>query len=366
MRASRAVAAAAGAALAVLTSAPPATAAPVACGDTLSGDVVLTADLVCTGTLGLRLTDGTTLDLAGHRVVGAGVGTGIAVPPDGEVTVRHGVVAGWDEGVAPDWENPTAQSGLLMLDDLTLRDNQHGVRAVGLLGRMPQIEVSASRFVGNDVGIDTLQAQGVAVSSSRFTGNRYGLYVTSGMSSVEVVGSVLAHNTTALGCSDGGGCALVDSTLRDNGTGVQVDAAGGAELRGSTLARNGVGAGCNHADLRLEDDDVRDNGTGVRTYNCSGSVVGSTFLRNDVGLRGDHDAEWIEGPALQGNTFRRNGDGVLLRSELSTLEGNTAIRNERWGIYAPLSIDLGGNTARGNGNEPQCVGVVCADAGPVS
>lgn len=31
-----------------------------------------------------------------------------------------------------------------------------------------------------------------------------------------------------------------------------------------------------------------------------------------------------------------------------------------WGIHVPGAVDLGGNRASGNGNQPQCVGVVCA------
>ena len=53
--------------------------------------------------------------------------------------------------------------------------------------------------------------------------------------------------------------------------------------------------------------------------------------------------------------------GVLLPSAAGvSLGGNHADRNSRWGINAPGATDLGGNTATGNGNEPQCVGVTCA------
>ena len=42
-----------------------------------------------------------------------------------------------------------------------------------------------------------------------------------------------------------------------------------------------------------------------------------------------------------------------------SIGGNSARNNTGWGINAPGATDLGGNTARHNGNEPQCVGVVC-------
>ena len=366
MRTSRELVVAAGAALAALVPAAPAAAAPPACGDTVSGTVVLTADLVCSGT-GLVLTDGTTLDLAGHRVVGDGDGafTGLLVPPDGDVTVRGGVVTGWEEGVASAWENPTAEVGHLLLDGMTLRDNAYGVRVIGLVGSPPEVEVTSSRFTGNGTGVAAIQAQPVSVTSSRFVENATGAYVSSGRSVVTVLDSVFAHNGSALGCTDGGGCEVVDSTLRDNGTGVSVTDLAGATLRGTTLARNGRGVDCNRSGLHLEDDDLRDNDTGARLYNCGGAVVASTFLRNDVGLSAQNPDEPVE-LAVRGSTFRRNGDGLLVLSGPSALEGSTAIRNERWGIHAPGATDLGGNTARGNGNEPQCVGVACGDAGPAS
>lgn len=64
----------------------------------------------------------------------------------------------------------------------------------------------------------------------------------------------------------------------------------------------------------------------------------------------------------QGNTFRLNGDGLLLdpADPLISIGGNTARHNTGWGINAPGAIDLGGNTATHNGNEPECVGVVCS------
>ncbi|MBO9555960.1 hypothetical protein [Cellulomonas sp.] len=60
------------------------------------------------------------------------------------------------------------------------------------------------------------------------------------------------------------------------------------------------------------------------------------------------------------NRFRFNGDGILSDAgALLQLGGNAVKRSTGWGIHAPGATDLGGNTARNNGNTPQCVGVVC-------
>ena len=62
---------------------------------------------------------------------------------------------------------------------------------------------------------------------------------------------------------------------------------------------------------------------------------------------------------LEENTFRRNRDAVLVPRAAASLRGNDAFRNSGQGIVAPNATDLGGNTARGNGVEPQCTGVTC-------
>jgi hypothetical protein len=94
----------------------------------------------------------------------------------------------------------------------------------------------------------------------------------------------------------------------------------------------------------------------------NGTISGNVFRKNGSAVHGD----WAnDGLVVQDNVLRGNGDAIVIdeaEPDIS-LGGNTAIRNTGWGIYAPGVTDLGGNSARGNGNSPQCVGVVC---GPVS
>ena len=59
------------------------------------------------------------------------------------------------------------------------------------------------------------------------------------------------------------------------------------------------------------------------------------------------------------NSFTHNGSGIFIEDGGISLQNNIAKNNTEWGIYAPHSIELGGNRASGNGNSPQCVGVVC-------
>lgn len=245
-------------AVGVLLPTAPALAAPagVGCGDVVSGTVVLTADLVCAGSpVGLTLADEATLDLGGHRIVGDGTGTGIAIPGRGRTVVRGGVVTGWAEGVAVVADDSTRDWGTAEIDGLTVR--------------------------GNDVGLQC----------------------------------------------DGASCSIRETTASDNGTAV-------------------VGG---------------DPGTGA---SVGLQVTESVLTGNDVAI----DARAAAGGrvVVWANVFRRNGHGILSVAPGTGVELNFARNNHRWGIHAPGTVDLGGNTARGNGRQPQCVGVVCDGPGPVS
>ena len=92
---------------------------------------------------------------------------------------------------------------------------------------------------------------------------------------------------------------------------------------------------------------VRDAGVGIAIGPEAGGVVLRTeILRNDVrGSRGD-------GIDLTGPSTGQ---------ETSLLAGNVAASNGGYGIEAvPGTHDSGGNRAFGNGNQPQCLNIVCA------
>ena len=358
----------AGASTSAAVAPPPA----VQCGDVITGDVVLTADLVCpTGPYGLKLALGATLDLDGHRVVGGAqrpatgdpVRTGIEIPPKGDVTIRGGTVTGWTYGVSPEREvmPEDFERGRATLDGVTLRDNYLGLASPGYVGETPEFLVTSSRIVGNYLGLSSWSAPLITVEASEIVGNDIGAESSAGGWGFTFVESVVARNGTGLLCQDGS--FLVEgSTLRDNTT--AVTCSGGVTVRNSTIARNvnGIRVGFDSY-VGLFGNVLRDNGRAVQLGDASGSVVDNRFVRNDVAFAGT--GTWAT-TTIEGNEFRRNGDAILSVGAGSTLERNTAIRNERWGIHAPGAVDLGGNRAWGNGNEPQCVGVVWEGSGPGS
>jgi parallel beta-helix repeat protein len=156
-------------AAAVPTSAGGARAAAVACGDTVSESVVLTADLECMGP-GLRIaSQGISVDLNGHTISGSGVGTGIAVrSASASVTVKNGTIRGFGAGVDVIGNGVGSPVTDVSLQHLLLTSNVIGVSTnfVGVF----RIEDSVIRHNAFD-GIALLETDNVWVRRNKVMDN---------------------------------------------------------------------------------------------------------------------------------------------------------------------------------------------------
>jgi hypothetical protein len=346
--------------LALLGAATAATAAPPggpACGDTVSGSVALTRDLVCTD-VGLVLLPGAVLDLRGHALVGPGrdVG-GVAldvsfddVQNDPPVTVRNGTVRGW----ATVFPSATTLTGTLrhvaVQDNTVVADlvsssltfDRSTFRHNGLVvgGFSIGVDVTRSTFEDNDTVLSVGPPGGATVTRSTFTHNGVAMSCSEG--DLTVTSSVFRANTTAVS-ADACVSTVEDSTFRDNGTAfvsrmIFPDGSPGTDrVAGSLFVGNDVAV---HAGVRtvVEDSTFRRNGTGLLSQSA-----GTPFEVEDV--------------TVQGSTLTRNGDGVVIDTA-AHVGGNTATRNDGYGLFVPVAVDLGGNVASRNGID--CVGVVCS------
>lgn len=313
----------------------------VRCGDTITTDVVLTRNLSCAGDGLVVVASGVTVDLNGHRITGSGAGTGLDLTWGLEgVTVRDGTVRGFGSGID--------NVGTTRVDGVTFTDNGHGAVARGgrleILdssfrsngigaGGVGTMDVSGSTFRDNGTGIQCFNAE-LDVRRSRFTDNQQGL-------------------TTAL-C----GVVLEESTVLGGAVAATFEPLGfGLELRGNTFSGAGLGVR-----VRSAFDGPREiTGNVFRGHGASGLVIESEAANTSPGL------------VIGGNTFRGNGfapgahvdlTGRPLTSgawaDAGALTGNAAIGNAGHGLEAHGASDGGGNVARGNGADPQCVGVVCS------
>jgi parallel beta-helix repeat protein len=211
------------------------------CGSTLTADLRLDHDLVCTGDGLVVGADGIRVDLNGHTVAGSGGGAGIIVVGRSDVTIANGVIRNFQTAV-----RLNAATGIVIRhtelvqngDGIdvqaggvgnTVKENtfrNHTVRAIMLRGGTSDNDVKNNTFVANRIGIlvngatDT-ELKDNLVSESSLTGIRF--------------------NNAATGNS------VKDNILTSNLAGIEflvtppAGSSVGNEFKGNTLTGNGCG-----------------------------------------------------------------------------------------------------------------------------
>jgi nitrous oxidase accessory protein NosD len=233
-------------------------AATLRCGDAVTADTVLTADVTGCGATGLVVAaDGVTLDLNGHTVSGHQLGFGIVVSGRRNVTIRNGTVSHFRVGVsADDSTDVTAR-------DLALTDGHDGVNFF----RVTRGTIARSSFSGNDASaIFPRTSTGIRVLDNRAWGNAAGFSggdLTGGVVSgnevwgqtyyglifLDVTGLTFAGNrferNGTLGMQVGGDSSgnLVTRTRawRNGGDGIAIEAGGATLTRNSAFFNGGFG-----------------------------------------------------------------------------------------------------------------------------
>lgn len=340
-----------------------ATSTPVpGCGATLTTDSRLTADLTCPSGDGLVLGEGVTLDLNGHTLTGSAGATAVIAPPLGDVTVRNGTIADWGFGLRTRVDDEIG--GTLTVWAMTFRGNREGLQTDGRLGSTGKVhDVDRSTFIENGVGLDGFYGD-ATIRRSRFTANNTAIDVTTGGITLEK--SRVDGNRRGIFC-DESDCVVRRSTLVNNETAIG-SATYSPHVFDSILRGNDTAVFSGGRGGRLERNRFLDNGTGVALRFSSATLRDNVFRDNELGFTIiAQDSGEDEPPALLiGNRFVHNGDAIMFEAPRVSLQDNVTHHNKRWGIYAPNATDLGGNTAWGNGYEPQCVGVLCPSGGPRS
>lgn len=325
---------------------------PVVCGDVVSTDAYLAKDLHCTDGAGITLLESVTLDLNGHRLVGPGrEAGGVAVTYDQgkPVTITHGTLTDWSVGVAAS-EDSAPSSTPSTLTQLTFTDSGTAVRAY-----QAGYAISGSRFARNDVALSGFSALPVSVTRSTFTDG--GIDVASTRLSIADSSFVRAPVT----CTDGGLDVTRSSFARAPGAAISQVDCNGSTVRHSLFTRNGtayVSSAFPSVPDQLTGNTFLANTVGLQPR--AGAVVrNSLFLRNTQALVIPDDFTGSARYTIESSTFTRNVDAVLIDA-VASISAVRATSNSGWGIYAPNAVDLGGNVAYRNGNDPQCVGVSCS------
>ncbi|HEX2370889.1 MAG TPA: right-handed parallel beta-helix repeat-containing protein [Acidimicrobiia bacterium] len=358
---------------------------PLSCGDVVTVDTVLHADLIDCPDNGLVIgADGVRIDLNGHRISGDSALNEQCVPDD---VCDVGIVnsAGYDGTVV--------ENGLL-------RDFALGVLVIGASdNRLSHVRVSRSLFSGVVVveasrtriqhstvtanGLTTDQA-GIAVFASRGTRIDYdvvsgngdiGLFAVEGTDSSRIAHSVFSDNFEAGVILEGSGNRVVKNRFRRNGDGLVVTGDGNVIRANHVTDTLGCGGECGNAisfeggsNNLVEGNLIERTFWGIRLDAFTGLALDTVVRSNHVrdasmdGIVVDlNQAGPVTGTLLDRNRVTRSGDdGIDVNAEDTTLMRNVANHNRDLGIEAvPGVTDGGNNRAAGNGNPLQCTGVSC-------
>ena len=186
-----------------------------------------------------------------------------------------------------------------------------------------------------------------------------------------------------MGVYDGGRVQVVLSTFVRNGTGFAADESSGSVERSTFTGNKAAVALGSFAYVSIIDSSFTGSTVAVSARSSAIDIAGSTFVSNQTAVQISEDGGSIVrskfqqngttlgfvtyyGPGrsptlVQDDTFTQNANGLYVPSSIEGVQigRSSATSNTGWGIFAPGSTDLGGNTARDNRNVPQCVGVVC-------
>lgn len=222
-----------------------ASAAPLACGDQLTDDRKLRADLDCSTYAGPALTidaNGVTLDLNGHTIIGPDDQNGIyAADRRRNVTIKNGTISGFYHAVEMlDGGRDLKLSGLkLVVQDTTGAQNAMGA----YLGDFRHVRMDHLRIRNANYGLYVFNSKDVVVRDSRIragtaTGQTMGVNIDTDVNNTGMIDHVTATGAT-YGFFIGGpttGFTITDNTANDGGRGFNI--ANLDDPRAYTIKRN--------------------------------------------------------------------------------------------------------------------------------
>jgi parallel beta-helix repeat protein len=385
----------------VLLAAAPAGAAPLACGDVITKDTSLHADLVdCPGDGLVIGADGITLDLNGHSVKGTGGSGGAdAVYGDTEngvdntaghsdVTIENGSIEHFDVGVK------LYEADSNHLTGLDLDRNLAGALPVESDGNL----IEANHADGNSFGLYVYESDRNTIADNELTANSFGMYPVESSDNLIERNSILHNYILGMQVTeDSNRNQIRDNVIHEsNSVGLLVSDSTDNVVDGNQLTRHPT-IGLIIADTQRTL--VRRNTISSVGPNPSGSSpppfagIWMTVENHEVALRRNSVTGYPTGMVLDGpqtrlvvsrnEVFGNSGDGIFSRDSIVGLidrnvvsrngdDGidvhdshtkvvrNVAYSNGDYGIESVPGADGGGNRAWDNGNPAQCLNVVCS------
>ena len=389
-----------------------ATRAALACGDTLTADTTLHADLLhCPGTGLVIGGNDVTLNLNGHTVSGDGVPAGnddihfdygILVADHHDVTVTNGSVRAFDRGILFDHSRDARVSAMtvahngnraIMFDhgsddaraerNLTTDNGASGIAVVSSTGA----RIAHNRSLRNlgGAGVRLQAASNTTTTHNELDGNVFGVQVDDGSHNDLITANTISGGENGVIINFSKKIVVSGNHISGSGGGVSLESSDHVRVVSNQII-DSVASACDGCGIGIQiygnDDVVARNlvidspryGIEVDDFGDPGhSPATDNIVRDNVVIRsGKGIAIGPEAGGVVLNTLiKRNvvvdavDDGIQLVGPstglaASTLTGNITVHNGDLGIEAvPGTIDGGGNKAAGNGNPLQCLNIRC-------
>jgi parallel beta-helix repeat protein len=382
----------------------PALATSPSCGETITANTTLRADLSNCPDDGLVIgADNITLNLKGHTIDGDAASTGgddvgVRVAGRHGIVIRSGALQEFDHAVhltaarrnvirnLVTTGNGDVDNGrAILLDDgsdnnrIERNDASHNGRSGITMFDSSHNLVAANRTTHNGVaGMGVFGGADNSVVANIITDNAENGIAWDGTTGGRVAGNRISGNPDqALGMGSDR-TLVIGNLIRDNGDNVIVFGNGNVVRENLIRDAGGCPDGCgfgisvegglaNDVTRNLVTGNVRD-GIRVDTFEpdapAAGTVVRANVVRStgvdgiSVGTETDNP---VPNTRIVGNHVRRSADDGIDAARAGTLVAhNTAHHNGDLGISALLGvIDGGGNHAFGNGNPAQCTNIAC-------
>jgi hypothetical protein len=355
-----------------------------ACGATVTANLVLTSDLICSQDALNVGADGITIDLGGHTLLGVTSGANIGVDggdgqypllhPAHSFTLKNGTIAGFATGASAvePGANPGYGTHHITVDHVHFVAGA-GVSIIGFSGNT----VTHSTFEGRQgdqfpTGIGTGYKGGAATDTFAF--NTF-TNLSTGVSLGRAGGAKIDQNSfsivnTAVSLFHASDVTITGNHI-DNGGRLPTDSSSGiaasdatdnVTITGNTIEGLQVGVrllggGFGIFDITVSGNTIESNGaSGIAVIGDNQDRI--TIRNNNVDVNGFTPGNATNQPL--GSVPLDDGISVDVTSGSVVLAGNVAGGNADHGIEATGATDGGGNKATGNHGSPQCVGVICS------
>jgi parallel beta-helix repeat protein len=250
-----------------------------------------------------------------------------------------------DDGLVIGADNVKLDLGGHLIDG----DGLSGGNGIANTGGFDGVTIKNGTIQEFDQGVNLLGASDNKLNRLDVLTNRSGIVLGPGSDNNTVdrnqvhdnprVGGIVAEGTT--------GNTIAHNTVYNNGS--------------SGIGSVGIGV-LSSTNTEVSNNDVFDNlMAGIWLIDADAGLV----KMNTVQSNGNYGIQSFSGST--GNLFLRNvsnennADGIHVDDPGNTITGNQADMNFDFGIFAVAgNTDGGGNTATGNGQPAQCVGVVCS------